>query len=143
MIKEINAFQEMLWSEVNIDKINAMEEAAKKYGDQCIRLPKDLKEWQAYKELKTSIENLKALLPIITILKKDAVKDRHWEALNEKTTHRIPYDQPEIFIIEDLAKAKVLDLIEDVEEIGESAEKQKKIEISLGEINEFWTSKEF
>lgn len=78
VIKEINAFQEMLWSEVNIEKINAMEEAAKKYGDQCIRLPKDLKEWQAYKELKTSIENLKALLPIITILKKDAVKDRHW-----------------------------------------------------------------
>ncbi len=78
VIKEINDFQEMLWSEVNIEKINAMEEAAKKYGDQCIRLPKDLKEWQAYKELETSIENLKALLPIITILKKDAVKDRHW-----------------------------------------------------------------
>ncbi len=32
-----------------------MEESAKKYGDQCIKLPKDLKEWQAYKELKTSI----------------------------------------------------------------------------------------
>lgn len=143
MIKEINAFQEMPWSEVNIDKINAMEEAAKKYGEQCIKLPKDLKEWQAYKELKSSIENLKALLPIITILKKEAVKDRHWEALNEKTTHRIPYDQPEIFIIEDLTKAKVLDLIEDIEEIGESAEKQKKIEISLGEINEFWSAKEF
>lgn len=37
----------------------------------------------------------------------------------------------------------MLDLIEDIEEIGESAEKQKKIEISLGEINEFWTAKEF
>lgn len=94
VIKEITAFQEMLWSEVNNEKIVAMEQAAKKYGEQCIKLPKDLKEWQAYKELKTSIENLKALLPIITILKKDAVKDRHWEALNEKTTHRIPFDQP-------------------------------------------------
>jgi hypothetical protein len=51
---------------------------------------------------------LKALLPIITILKKESVKDRHWEALNEKTPHRIPFDQLEIFIIEDLAKAKVL-----------------------------------
>jgi hypothetical protein len=38
-------------------------------------------------------------------------------------------------------KAKVLDLIEDVEEIGESAEKQKKIEIALVEINEYWSSK--
>lgn len=55
VIREITAFQEMLWTEVNNDKINAMEEAAKKYGDQCTKLPKDLKEWQAYKELKTSI----------------------------------------------------------------------------------------
>jgi len=26
-----------------------MEEAGKKYGEQCQKLPKDLKEWQAYK----------------------------------------------------------------------------------------------
>jgi dynein heavy chain len=108
----------MLWTEVSNEKIAAMEESAKKYGEQCVKLPKDLKEWQAYKELKTSIENLKQLLPIISILKKDSVKDRHWEALNAKTTHKIPFDQPEIFVIEDLTKAKVLDLLEDIEEIG-------------------------
>jgi len=39
----------MLWVEVNVDKINAMEESSKKYKDQCQKLPKDLKEWQAYK----------------------------------------------------------------------------------------------
>lgn len=63
--------------------------------------------------------------------------------LNSKTTHRIPFDQHELFIIEDLTKAKILDLIEDVEEIGESAEKQKKIEIALAEIDQFWESREF
>ena len=56
-----------------------------RYGEKCQGLPRDLKEWQAYKELKLSIENLKQLLPIITILKKDAVKPRHWDALNDKT----------------------------------------------------------
>jgi len=55
-----------------------MEESAKRYGELCTGLPKDLKGWQAYKELKTSIENLKVILPVITILKKDSVKDRHW-----------------------------------------------------------------
>ena len=63
--------------------------------------------------------------------------------MNEKTEYRIPYDQPDTFIIEDLTKGKVLDLIEDIEEIGESADKQKKIEIALGEIEEFWDNKEF
>ena len=108
-----------------------MEEAAKRYGEKCIKLPKDLKEWQAYKELKQSIEELKLLLPIIGILKRDSVKDRHWDSLNEQTTHRIPYDQPEVFIIEDLTKAKVLELQEEIDELGESAEKQKKIELAL------------
>ena len=65
-----------------------------------------------------SIEQLKQLLPIIGILKRDSVKDRHWDSLNEQTEHRIPYDQLEIFVIEDLTKAKVLDLIEEIEEIG-------------------------
>jgi dynein heavy chain len=122
-----------------------MEDAAKRYSDLCTNLPKDLREWQAYKELKNSIENLKLILPIIQILKKDSIKDRHWEALNEKAGHyhRIPYDNNEVFIVEDLTKAKVLDLIEEIEEIGESAEKQKKIELTLKEIEGYWDTREF
>ena len=85
VIKEITAFQETLWADVSNDRLITMEDAAKRYGEKCQGLPRDLKEWQAYKELKLSIENLKQLLPIITILKKDAVKPRHWDALNDKT----------------------------------------------------------
>jgi len=85
-------------------------------------------------------------LPIIGILKKDSIKDRHWEALNEKVAanhHRIPYDNYEVFVVEDLTKAKVLEYQEDIDEIGESAEKQKKIELTLKEIEGFWDTREF
>jgi hypothetical protein len=58
------------------------------------------------------------LLPIIAILKKESVKPRHWDALNDKTEYKIPYDQHDTFVVEDLIKAKVLDLVEDIEEIG-------------------------
>lgn len=37
----------------------------------------------------------------------------------------------------------MLDLLEDIEEIGESAEKQKKIELALQEIDEWWVEREF
>lgn len=37
----------------------------------------------------------------------------------------------------------MLELQEDIEEIGESAEKQKKIENALGEIDEWWSEREF
>jgi dynein heavy chain len=44
----------------------------------CARLPRDLKEWTAYKELKLSIENLKDVLPMIIDLKKPSIMPRHW-----------------------------------------------------------------
>lgn len=146
VINSINQFQELNWKEeVTPEKLSQMEEAAKKYKDACSGLPKDLREWQAYKELKNSIENLILLLPIIQILKKDSIKDRHWEALNEKVqhNHRIPYDNNEVFIVEDLTKAKVLEAQEEIDEIGESAEKQKKIELTLKEIVGVWDTREF
>lgn len=51
-----------------------MEENVQKYGDACVKLPKDLKEWTAYKELKQEIDNLKDVLPIIIDLKKPSIK---------------------------------------------------------------------
>ena len=122
-----------------------MEDDAKKYNDLCIKLPKDLKEWQAYKQLKQSISNLQELLPLITILKRPSIKDRHWDALNEKCAHihRIPYDLLDSFTVQDLIKGKILELKDEIEEIGESADKQKKIETVLNEIQGDWDVRQF
>lgn len=50
VINSINQFQELNWKEeVTIEKLTQMEESAKRYSDLCQNLPKDLREWQAYK----------------------------------------------------------------------------------------------
>jgi hypothetical protein len=41
----MNSFREKPWSEVTKDDLSKMEEDANKYGDQCVRLPSDLKAW--------------------------------------------------------------------------------------------------
>lgn len=56
-----------------------------------MRLPKDLKEWNAYKELKTSIEDLKEILPMIVELKKPSIKERHWKQIVEVTGKPLNY----------------------------------------------------
>jgi len=48
VIKEINNFKEKSWMEVSKDDLLTMEESAAKYADNCLRLPRDLKEWKAY-----------------------------------------------------------------------------------------------
>lgn len=50
-----------------------MQDTANKYGELCLRLPKDLKEWAAYKDLKAKIEGLKDVLPLIIELKKPSI----------------------------------------------------------------------
>ena len=66
-----------------------------KYGDQCVRLPKDLKEWTAYKELKQEIDNLKEVLPNIIDLKKPSIKPRHWQKICEITGKVLNYENPD------------------------------------------------
>lgn len=99
------------------------EEDASRYTEQCIRLPKDLKEWLAYKELKRKIEDLKEVLPLITDLKKPSIRDRHWIKICEITGTRLNYENPDQMLIEDLLKAELLKYQEDIVDITESADK--------------------
>jgi dynein heavy chain len=63
-----------------------------RFKKMCISLPKDLKTWQAYTELKVKIESYKEVLPIISELKKPSIKDRHWLKVVEVTGDQIPFD---------------------------------------------------
>ena len=51
-IKFVTAFAERTWESVTKDELMANEEQVDKYKSQCLGLPKDLKEWKAYKTLK-------------------------------------------------------------------------------------------
>lgn len=120
-----------------------MEENAGKYSDQCSRLPKDLKEWQAYRDLKNYIDTLKEQLPLIISLKKPSIMPRHWDRIKEITNTKLNYENPEQFYIEEIMAAKLLDFREDVEDITESADKQLKIRTGLDEINLYWNDMVF
>jgi len=109
----------------------------------CMRLPKDLKDWNAYKELKAEIDNLKEVLPIIIDIKKQQIKDRHWNAICEITGKNLDYEHEDIMNFNDLLDAKLLDYSEEVIDIIDSAEKQQKIEKQLNEINDNWKDYEF
>lgn len=138
VIKNIQQFKEKSWLEVTKEDLASMEENAGKYSESCSRLPKDLKEWQAYRDLKNFIDTLKEQLPLIISLKKPSIKSRHWEKIKEITNTKLNYENPEQFYIEDIMAAKLLNFREDVEDITESADKQLKIEAGLAEINSVW-----
>lgn len=71
--------------------INEWIEIIDKFKKHCISLPKDLKTWKAYNDLKGMVENHKLVLPIIAELKKPSIEERHWISVCEITGDDIPY----------------------------------------------------
>ena len=48
-------------------------------------MPAKLREWDAYKELKKTIEDFQTVLPLLQELSKPSIMERHWEELAEIT----------------------------------------------------------
>lgn len=143
VIDQFSKWKDKTWSDISGEQLKEMEDQVTKYGSLCLGLPKELKEWQAYKELKQEIENLKTVLPIITDLKKPSIKDRHWQKIKEVTGSNLNYEQEDNFYLNDLIGANLLDHQDDIIDITESADKQLKIEVQLDEVRSFWETATF
>ena len=49
------------------------------YQAQCQKLPKALRTWPAYSELKNRIDDFGETMPILVKLSSPAIKERHWK----------------------------------------------------------------
>jgi dynein heavy chain len=137
------AWEEEAWSEIQVAQIKDWEDQILKYSDLCNRLPKPLREWQAYKDLKDKIENYKNIFPYVKELKDSMIKSRHWEKIIEVTGRQLNFQQPENFYFRELVEANLINFLEDIEDIIDSAKKQDKIEKTKNEIKFDWNKREF
>jgi len=122
----IAKWKEVPWTEILVE-IDKMVETTEIFARDCTRLPGVLKSWGAYKELKTEIDEMTEVLPLVAAMAKPSIRDRHWLDVCEIMKSEIPY-QSENFILKDLLEVKLLDRQEDIEEITENADKQLKLQ---------------
>ena len=143
-VNEVTAnWEEEAWSEIQVQNIRDWEDLVLKFSESCTKLPRSLREWQAYKDLKEKIENYKNVFPYIKELKEPMIKNRHWELLIEVTNNKLNYQQPDNFYFKELIDANLMVYVDDVEDIIDSAKKQDKIEKTKNEIKFDWHKKEF
>jgi dynein heavy chain len=109
-----------------------MADQTETFGKDCGKLPKVLRTWDAYKELKTTIEDFSEIIPLVEALAKPSIMPRHWDQINEMCKSDIPYDS-EQFILSQLLEAPLLQFKEDIEDIADSADKQLKLHKQLEE----------
>ena len=80
----------------------------------CRKLPKALKEWQAFNELKKKIDDFNECCPLLELMANKAMKDRHWERIANVTRHKFDVES-ENFLLRNIMEAPLLENKEDIE----------------------------
>ncbi|KAJ7420669.1 dynein heavy chain 5, axonemal-like protein [Willisornis vidua] len=135
----VDGYNEMLWNDINIEKItNELLD----FQNKIRKLPKALKEWQAFQDLKKLIDDFTESCPLLEMMTNKAMSSRHWGRIAQVTGHHFDVDS-ESFSLKSIVDAPLLKYKEDIEDICISAVKEKDIEAKLKHVISEWTTHAF
>ena len=78
------------------------------------KLPKALKDWQAFIDLKKTVDDFNECCPLLEMMAHRAMKPRHWERISDVTTHTFDVES-DAFLLRNLMEAPLLENKEDIE----------------------------
>lgn len=137
VVNTINGYADILWVDVTLS-IDAMTETVTGFSNQCKKLPKSLRDWQAYRDCKKKIDDFVELLPLITSLSSKAMRPRHWQQLQAITGKTFDLRE-DVFKLGNLLEADLLGKAEDVEDLCNGALKEEQIEQRLAQTADDWS----
>jgi len=145
VVQTISNYGDNMWTDV-VANIDAMTETATGFQNSCKRMPKALREWDAYNELKQTIDEFFEVLPLLQQCSNASMRKRHWDAIMQVCGKTVPMD--DVGPSAELCKLQhVLDLgmvanSEDVEDIAGGSDKELQIENKLKAIIAQWDGPE-
>ena len=125
------------WGELDVE---LLKEGVDKAEKEIKKLPKDLKELSKYKAYELVVVNFKESLPVIVNLKNDAVKQAHWQQLEELTSVQI--GDVKTITLGKIFSMELSQYGEDVDEIVVCAINELKIEKEIYAIEKCWSTTE-
>ncbi|KAK9891390.1 hypothetical protein WA026_014631 [Henosepilachna vigintioctopunctata] len=132
--KSIDGYYDILWSDVDTEII--MTELGD-FQNRCRKLPKALKDWPAFLDLKKKIDDFNETCPLLELMANKAMKERHWKRLSATCNYQFDIDSP-TFTLRNIMEAPLLQYKDDVEDICISAVKEKDIEAKLKQVIADW-----
>lgn len=109
---------------------------------QCKKLPKSLRGWPAFKDLKKKIDDFLEILPLIQALCNKSMRQRHWQAVMTTTGKTFNLSE-DVFKLQHLLDADLLANYEELEELTSAAVKEEQVEVKLGAVEEDWADQVF
>ncbi|KIZ06068.1 Dynein gamma chain, flagellar outer arm [Monoraphidium neglectum] len=138
VITTIKGYGDYFWADV-VEKIDEMGEQVLQYQAQCRKLPKALRDWQAYVDCRDTIDNFLELLPLFQALAHQAMRERHWRTVMAITGKELSLAE-DVFKLQHLLECGLLAHRDEVEEVANSAVKEEQIEVKLAAIESDWAA---
>ncbi|XP_067331791.1 dynein axonemal heavy chain 8-like [Channa argus] len=135
VMSKIRGYYGILWTQVDIEKINA---ELLEFQNRCRKLPKGLKDWQAYLDLKKRIDDFSESCPLLEMMANKSMMRRHWGQIADLTGHKFEVES-KTFTLQNIMEAPLLKHKDDIEDICISAVKEKDIEAKLSQVKEVWS----
>ncbi|XP_040900389.1 dynein heavy chain 5, axonemal isoform X3 [Toxotes jaculatrix] len=139
VIETVNGYYDILWADINIEKIN---NELLDFQTRCRKLPRALKEWQAFLDLKKTIDEFSECCPLLELMTNKAMMTRHWKRITEVTGHTFEVET-DTFKLRNIMEAPLLKYKEEIEDICISAVKERDIEQKLKQVIAEWDNKTF
>uniref|UniRef100_A0A8C6L065 Dynein axonemal heavy chain 5 n=2 Tax=Nothobranchius TaxID=28779 RepID=A0A8C6L065_NOTFU len=139
VIETVNGYHDILWADINIEKIN---NELLDFQARCRKLPRALKEWQAFLDLKKTIDEFSECCPLLELMTNKAMMTRHWKRITEVTGHTFEVET-DTFKLRNIMDAPLLKFKEEIEDICISAVKERDIEQKLKQVIAEWDNKTF
>lgn len=80
----------------------------------CRMLPKGMKDWPAFIDLKTKIDDFAESCPLLEVMANDAMKPRHWEKLEQLLGMPFDVESP-TFTLGNVMEAPLLKFRDEIE----------------------------
>ncbi|KAM6900105.1 dynein axonemal heavy chain 5 [Xenentodon cancila] len=136
VIDSIGRYYDILWADLNIEKINA---ELQEFQNRIRKLPKELKGFKAFCDLKKTIDDFTETCPLLYMMANKAMLRRHWTRLCSLTGHSFQVES-ESFCLRNIMEAPLLKYKEDIEDVCISAVKECDIQAKLEDVVAEWSS---
>lgn len=130
----VDEYFDLPFSDVDMEKINV---EIQEFVNRCRVLPKAMKNWTAFIDLRQKIDDFYECCPLIELMASNAMKPRHWEQLQNKLNY-IFNTEDENFTLGYVLKAPLVKFKEEIEEICVGAAKEQDIEVKLQTVIREW-----
>ncbi|NWU29126.1 DYH17 protein, partial [Dyaphorophyia castanea] len=126
------------WSDLNVED---MDIECKKFAKDIRSLDKEVKSWDAFTGLDSSMKNMMTSLRAVSELQNPAIRDRHWQELVQTT--KVQFTMSEDTTLADLLQLNLHQFEEEVRGIVDKATKEAGMEKVLNALDTTWATLEF